>query len=187
MRIRDWSSDVCLPDPPPFQPPRLPRPGRRGGRRAQTRPQCRTGRPRTQVDHSTRGLRHIRARIDRRRMASPDDEGPRMTPIHAIRNHACAAALALATFAGLAPAAPLRQSFAMQVTAPPVPVSIDGARRVVYELHLTNFAGEALTPLRVEVRDASDGTGHAASDGHAPAHSLPVTGSPYSDGAHTPT
>src|SRR3546814_10751416 len=144
----------------PFQSPRLPRPGRRGGRRAQTRPQCRTGRPRTQVDHSTRGLRHIRARIDRRRMASPDDEVPRMTPIHAIRNHACPAALALATFAGLATAAPLRQSFDMPVPAPPVPVSIDGARRVVYELHLTNFAGEALTPLRVDRKSTRLNSSH---------------------------
>src|SRR3546814_387935 len=101
----------------------------------------------------------------------------------AIRNHACAAALALATFAGLATAAPLRQSFDMQVPAPPVPVSIDGARRVVYELHLTNFAGEALTPLRVEVRDASDGKAIAAFDGDALAKRLAVPGSDDRDGA----
>src|SRR3546814_218701 len=71
----------------------------------------------------------------------------------------------------------------MQVPAPPVPVSIDGARRVVYELHLTNFAGEALTPLRVEVRDASDGKAIAAFDGDALAKRLAVPGSDDRDGA----
>src|SRR3546814_19123158 len=71
----------------------------------------------------------------------------------------------------------------MQVPAPPVPVSIDGARRVVYELHLTNFAGEALTPLRVEVRDASDGKEIAAFDGDALAKRLAEPGGADRDGA----
>lgn len=117
-------------------------------------------------------------------MAAPDDEGPRMTRIHAIRNHARATALAIAAFAGLAAAAaPLRQSFDMRVPAPPVPVTVDGTRRAVYELHLANFAGEALTPLRLEVRDAHGGKAIAAFDGGALAKRLAVPGSDDRDDA----
>lgn len=48
---------------------------------------------------------------------------------------------------------PLRESFDLQVPAPPVPVRIDGQQRLLYELHLTNFAREPLTLQRVEVLD----------------------------------
>ena len=40
-----------------------------------------------------------------------------------------------------------RESFDMTVPVPPSPVAIDGRDWLIYELHLTNFAG---TPLRVE-------------------------------------
>ena len=61
-------------------------------------------------------------------------------------------------FAGIAGAAsPLRQSFDLQVPAPPTPVIVDNARQLVYELHLTNFAGEALVLRRLDVRDATGG------------------------------
>lgn len=53
---------------------------------------------------------------------------------------------------------PVRQSFHMEVPAPPVPVPIGGTRRLVYELHLLNFASGPLTVERVEILDAADGT-----------------------------
>jgi len=53
-------------------------------------------------------------------------------------------------------ATPLRESFDLQVFAPPAPVVVDGTRRLVYELHLTNFAHEPLSPVSVEVLDEKD-------------------------------
>ena len=50
-------------------------------------------------------------------------------------------------------ATPLRESFDLQIPSRPTPVLVDGAQRLVYELHLTNFAREALSPVSVEVLD----------------------------------
>ena len=50
---------------------------------------------------------------------------------------------------------PLRESFDLQVPVPPAAVRIDGQQRLLYELHLTNFAQEPLTLQRVEVLDAT--------------------------------
>lgn len=81
-----------------------------------------------------------------------------MHRIHAIRRQAVVALLALATAFAAGAATPVRQSFDLQVPAPPTPVAIDGTRRLVYELHLANFADEPLAPVRVEVRDGDGGT-----------------------------
>jgi len=59
----------------------------------------------------------------------------------------------------LAPAltqAALRSSFEMNVPSPPTPVDVDGKPRLVYELHLTNFARDALTLTRLQVVNADD-------------------------------
>jgi len=54
-------------------------------------------------------------------------------------------------------AAPLRQSFDLQVPAAPAPVRIEGVSVLVYELHLSNFSSEPLQLLGVEARDAERG------------------------------
>jgi murein DD-endopeptidase MepM/ murein hydrolase activator NlpD len=51
-------------------------------------------------------------------------------------------------------APPARQSFDMQVPAPPTPVVVDGKPRLVYELHLTSFAREPLRLRSVTVVDS---------------------------------
>ena len=51
----------------------------------------------------------------------------------------------------------LVNSFDMAVLQAPVPVSVEGRQRWVYELHLTNFAATALVPAGVRVIDADSG------------------------------
>ncbi|WP_149194390.1 M23 family metallopeptidase [Luteimonas suaedae] len=93
------------------------------------------------------------------------------------------------TPAGAAAAAtPLRQSFDMQVPAPPTPVTVAGKPQLVYELHLTNFTSAPLVLQQVDVLDARDATVIAAvrDDAldrrlhrpHAPAGSGPRTIAP---------
>ena len=53
-------------------------------------------------------------------------------------------------------AAPVRESFDLHVPAQPAPLLVDGAQRLVYELHLTNFVREPLSPVNVEVLDEKD-------------------------------
>lgn len=53
-------------------------------------------------------------------------------------------------------ATPLRESFDLQVPVHPTPVLVDGAQRLAYELHLTNFTREPLSPVSVEVLDEKD-------------------------------
>lgn len=74
------------------------------------------------------------------------------------------------------PAGALRESFDLHVPAPPAPVREDGALRLVYELHLTNFSREPLRPLRAEVRDTARGSILAAFEGDALAHRLALPG-----------
>jgi hypothetical protein len=45
------------------------------------------------------------------------------------------------------------QSFGLAVLSAPTPVEIDGSPRLVYELHLANFAAESLRLVRVEALD----------------------------------
>lgn len=49
----------------------------------------------------------------------------------------------------------IHESFDLQVPLLPAPVRVEGRARLHYELHLTNFAAEALRPLALEVGDAS--------------------------------
>jgi hypothetical protein len=51
-----------------------------------------------------------------------------------------------------------RQSFDLQVSRAPMAVTVDGHRQLVYELHVTNYAGIGLLPSKLEVLDA-DATG----------------------------
>jgi murein DD-endopeptidase len=51
-------------------------------------------------------------------------------------------------------ASALRQSFDLRVPQAPTPVTIDGQRQLVYELHVTNYAGESLLPAKLDVLDA---------------------------------
>ncbi len=64
-------------------------------------------------------------------------------------------------------AAPLRQSFDLQVPAAPAPVRVDGAAVLIYELHLTNFSREPLQLLSAEARDGEGGQGLAGYEGQA--------------------
>jgi len=86
---------------------------------------------------------------------------------------------AVAPFAGAT--TPLRESFDLQVPAPPTPVREDGASRLVYELHLTNFSREPLRPVRVDVRDPTRGAVLVAFEGDALAHRLARLGAPDDD------
>lgn len=54
-------------------------------------------------------------------------------------------------------APPLHESFDLQVPVPPTPVRIDGQQRLLYELHLTNFARGPLSLQRVDVLDPATG------------------------------
>ncbi|KRD39889.1 hypothetical protein ASE35_06105 [Lysobacter sp. Root916] len=78
---------------------------------------------------------------------------------------------ALLSFAGFLHAAdraaPLRQSFDLQVPAAPAPVHMDGASVLVYELHATNFSNEPLRLLGMEARDAGRGQALASYEGEA--------------------
>ena len=51
---------------------------------------------------------------------------------------------------------PIRQSFHLEVLSPPIPVVVSGTRRLVYELHLLNFASEPLSLERVAVLNGDD-------------------------------
>jgi murein DD-endopeptidase MepM/ murein hydrolase activator NlpD len=66
----------------------------------------------------------------------------------------------------------LRESFDLRVVSPPGAVSTEGRSRVFYELQLTNFAKQALTPARVQVVDADSGASVAVFDGAALARQL---------------
>ena len=54
-------------------------------------------------------------------------------------------------------APPLRQSFDVHVPVPPVPVVVDGSRRLVFELHLTNFSRETLRLKNLAILDRKVG------------------------------
>jgi murein DD-endopeptidase len=72
---------------------------------------------------------------------------------------AAAALCALMALSAALPAAaeaPLN-SFDMAVLQAPAPVTVEGRHPLVYELHLTNFAGVALVPAAIRVIDADTG------------------------------
>ena len=88
--------------------------------------------------------------------------------------------------AGLAPipctANALHESFDLQVPVPPLPVREDGALRLVYELHLTNFSRGPLRPMRVDVRDTARGDVLATFEGNALTQRLAQPGAAADDG-----
>jgi murein DD-endopeptidase len=55
-------------------------------------------------------------------------------------------------------ATPVRQSFDIQVPWIPAPVVIAGQQQLIYELHLTNFAGDSLALSQIEVLNSASGT-----------------------------
>lgn len=59
---------------------------------------------------------------------------------------------------------PLTQSFDMRVPVAPTPVPVDGASRLLYELHLTNFSGAALQLVGLDVREQDSGETLASFD-----------------------
>lgn len=65
-------------------------------------------------------------------------------------------ALAFALAAPSHASAPLRESFDLQIPAPPTPVEVEGIQRLAYELHFTNFTREPLSPVNVDVLDEND-------------------------------
>lgn len=73
----------------------------------------------------------------------------------------CSAGLGLFTGANgvpaqaLLPTSPVRQAVDMQVPHVPAALRTGGARQLVYELHLTNFASKALDLSRVQVLDGA--------------------------------
>jgi murein DD-endopeptidase len=79
---------------------------------------------------------------------------PLPRPISSKRRLACC----LMVCASLMPAAraadPVRQSFDVSVPAALRATPVEGVREMVYELHLTNFANEALTVRGIRVMDA---------------------------------
>ena len=69
---------------------------------------------------------------------------------------ALAMMLILAACLPASAATPVRESFDLHVPTQPAPVLVDGTQRLVYELHMTNFVREPLSPFRVEVLDEKD-------------------------------
>ena len=53
-----------------------------------------------------------------------------------------------------ASASALRQSFDLQVPQAPTAVTIDGQQQLVYEMHVTNYAGVDMLPTKLDVLDA---------------------------------
>jgi murein DD-endopeptidase len=51
-------------------------------------------------------------------------------------------------------ASALHQSFDLQVPHPPTAVTVDGQQQLVYELHVTNYAGVGMLPSKLDVLDA---------------------------------
>src|ERR1700733_12362587 len=71
----------------------------------------------------------------------------------------CAITVMSCAIAGRAQnAMPVRQSFDIQVPWIPAPVVIAGQQQLIYELHLTNFAGDSLALSQIEVLNSASGT-----------------------------
>ncbi len=79
---------------------------------------------------------------------------------------------------------PLRESFDLQIPALPTPVTVDSTQRLVYELHLTNFAREPLLLTKVEVLDATRDDIVASFAGKNLTRRLARPGAPVTDPAN---
>jgi murein DD-endopeptidase MepM/ murein hydrolase activator NlpD len=75
---------------------------------------------------------------------------------NAFRIRLIAAVLAIAPCVQVFATTPLRESFDLQVPFLPAPIAVDGTQLLIYELHLTNFTREPLSPVSVEVLDEKD-------------------------------
>lgn len=77
----------------------------------------------------------------------------RTAPVHRMPSPSLRRLLVLLVLASPAAMAQrdARQSFDLLVASAPTPVTVDGRRTLVYELHLANFAAEPLRLARVEV------------------------------------
>ena len=77
-----------------------------------------------------------------------------------------------------------RQSFDLQVPQAPMAVTVDGQRQLVYELHVTNYAGAGMLPSKLEVLDA-DATGKPLASWAGPALQarMAIAGTDTSPGA----
>ncbi len=77
-----------------------------------------------------------------------------------------------------------RQSFDLQVPRAPMAVTVDGHRQLVYELHVTNYAGVGLLPSKLDVLDA-DATGKPLASWAGPAllARMAIAGTDKSPGA----
>ena len=75
---------------------------------------------------------------------------------NAFRTRLIAFVLAMTPCVQVSATTPLRESFDLQVPTQPTPVLVDGAQRLIYELHLTNFTREPLSPVSAEVLDGKN-------------------------------
>lgn len=75
----------------------------------------------------------------------------------------------------------LRQSLDMRVPMSPTPVTVDGTRQLVYELHLANYGLEPLTLQQVDVLDAGDASVVAEVRGEDLERRLDRPGAPPTD------
>ena len=75
---------------------------------------------------------------------------------NAFRTRLIAFVLAMTPCVQVSATTPLRESFDLQVPTQPTPVLVGGIQRLLYELHLTNFTREPLSPVSVDVLDEKD-------------------------------
>ena len=75
---------------------------------------------------------------------------------NAFRIRLIAVVLAIAPCVQVFATTPLRESFDLQVPTLPAPIAVGGTPLLIYELHLTNFTREPLSPVSVEVLDERD-------------------------------
>lgn len=75
---------------------------------------------------------------------------------NALYSRLIAIAFGITIYVQASAATPLRESFDLQVSAHPIPVLVDGTQRLIYELHLTNFTREPLSPVSIGVLDEKD-------------------------------
>jgi murein DD-endopeptidase len=84
-----------------------------------------------------------------------------------------------------ASASALRQSFDLQVPEAPTAVTVDGHRQLVYELHVTNYAGVDMALTRLDVLDADATAKPLASwTGTALSTRMAIAGTDRPPGAH---
>lgn len=74
------------------------------------------------------------------------------------------------------PVHPVRQSVDLEVVYAPTPVKAGGRSRLDYELHLTNYAGQAFIVRRLEVFDGATGKVVASYAGESVAQRLALVG-----------